>query len=148
MRGAPAFFVCTSIFCVHQHFLCAPAFFVCTSTLTCSNFFILQIFRSFDQVEADKSGMFLRIILRCYYNLLYQTISIFFVRTVLAYCSCVLLLSLQHVFVRCIRWPRMDINNKITQQTLFCRQFSCKFCAKHFLTEILHFIKNEHTLSL
>ena len=42
----------------------------------------------------------------------------------------------------------MDINNKNTQQTLFCRQFSCKFCAKHFLTKILHFIKNEHTTSL
>ena len=33
-------------------------------TLTCSNFFILQIFRSFDRIKADKSGMFLRIILR------------------------------------------------------------------------------------
>ena len=42
----------------------APAFFVSASTLTCSNFFILQIFRSFDQIKADKSGMFLRIILR------------------------------------------------------------------------------------
>ena len=38
-------------------------------------------------------------------------------------------------------------NNENTQQTLFCRQFSFKFCAKHFLTKILHFIKNEHTLS-
>ena len=37
----------------------------------------------------------------------------------------------------------MDINNKNTQQTLFCRQFSFKFCAKHFLTKILHFIKND-----
>ena len=41
----------------------AAAFFVSTSTLTCSNFFILQIFHSFDQIKADKSGMFLRIIL-------------------------------------------------------------------------------------
>ena len=27
--------------------------------------------------------------------------------------------AVQHVFVSCIRWPRMDISNKNTQQTLF-----------------------------
>ena len=40
------------------------AIFVSAGTLTCSNFFFLQIFRSFDRIKADKSGMFLRIILR------------------------------------------------------------------------------------
>ena len=41
----------------NEHYMrVAPAFFVSTSTLTCSNFFNLQIFRSFDQIKADKSG--------------------------------------------------------------------------------------------
>ena len=32
----------------------APAFFVSISTLTCSNFFLLEIFRSFDQIRRIK----------------------------------------------------------------------------------------------
>ena len=46
--------------------------------------------------------------------------------------SQVLLLSLRQVFIQCIRWPGRDINNKNTLQTLFCRQLSFKYCAKHF----------------
>ena len=44
--------------------------------------------------------------------------------------------------------PEWTLIIEIHNKHYFAGQFSFKFCAKHFLTKILHFIKNEHVLSL